>query len=280
MLPRVLAIVGVGLIGGSVGLAARRGGATRVLGVDRNADALGRARERGIIDEGCHDLQTAAGHADLILFCTPVDVIANQVVTAAQACRTGTVLTDVGSVKASVVRAVRGLPAGIAFVGGHPLAGSEKQGPEHADADLFRNRLVVLTAGDASTDDAVARVQTFWESLGAQVRCMTPEAHDHALALTSHLPHLVASALAGVLPPEFAELTANGFRDTTRIAEGDPDLWCAILDGNRGELLKALDVLLARLGQFRESIASGERKALRELLVGGRASRRLTRRHS
>jgi prephenate dehydrogenase len=149
---------------------------------------------------------------------------------------------------------------------------------DHADPDLFRNRLVVLTPAETSTDDAVARVRAFWEALGARVRCMTPEAHDHAVAFTSHLPHVLASALAGVLPPECAELAASGFRDATRIAEGDPDLWCAILDGNRDQVLQALEIVIARLGQFRESIAAGERRALRELLITGRERRDLTRR--
>jgi len=273
-----VAVVGVGLIGGSVGLAARRSGTMRILGVDRSPSELSRARERGVIDAGYSDLREAAGLADIVLFCTPVDAIAGQVLAAAPACRPGTVLTDVGSVKASVVRPLAGrLPGGVAFVGGHPLAGSEKQGLDYADPELFRKRLVVLTPGETSTDNALAQVREFWESLGAQVRCMTPEAHDQALAITSHLPHLVASALAGVLPPEFADLTAGGFRDTTRIAEADPDLWCAILDGNRGDLLKALEGLLARLAQFRDVVAAGDRQALRELLLAGRERRRLTR---
>ena len=142
-----LAIVGVGLIGGSVGLAARRRGvAGHVLGVGGRSDAVQRAMARGAVDEARPDVASAAAEADVMVFCTPVDVIAGQAVAAAAACRPGTLLTDAGSTKAALVREVEGrLPAGVAFVGGHPLAGSEKQGPDHASAELFEGRLVVLT---------------------------------------------------------------------------------------------------------------------------------------
>jgi prephenate dehydrogenase len=270
MPPRTVAIVGVGLMGGSVGLAARRrGAAARVLGVDRDATALRAARERGIIDEACPDLLAAAGAADLVLFCTPVDTVA------ALACRPGTVLTDAGSTKGAIVRAVEGrLPDGVSFVGGHPLAGSEKSGAEHADADLFRGRLVVLTPTPATSEEAVGGVSVFWRELGARVERMSPEAHDRALALTSHLPHLVASALAGVLPPELAGLTATGFRDTTRVASGDPALWSAIFEANRGELLEALARFESRLGELRKVLEAGDRAGVNELLSEGRRLRR------
>src|SRR5262249_29728245 len=147
----------------------------------------------------------------------------------APASRPGTVLTDVGSTKAEVVRVVGALANGVVFVGSHPLAGSEKQGPEHADADLFAGRLVVVTPGPHTEEAALCRVADFWRALGAGVERMSPEEHDDAVALTSHLPHVVASALAGALPPELAGLTATGFRDSTRIAAGGPDLWAAIL---------------------------------------------------
>jgi prephenate dehydrogenase len=269
MQPRVLALIGVGLIGGSVGLAVRSRGGTRVLGVDRDAKAAALARQRGIVDEMCADAAAACSTADLVVVSTPVDGIAEQVVVAASACRPGAVLTDTGSAKSAVVRAIEGrLPAGVSFVGGHPLAGSEKQGAAHAEASLFHNRLVVLTP--TSDESAVARVRAFWESLGARVHCMTPEAHDRAVALTSHLPHLVASSLAGILPAEFAEFTATGFRDMTRIADGNAALWGAILAANRAEVLDALARFEGRLDEFRTALASGEPRALQDLLRAGR----------
>ncbi len=274
---RTLAIVGVGLIGGSVGLAVRRRGAVRVLGVDRDESALRHASEHGMIDEACTDLETAAAAADLIVFCTPVDSIARQVQAAAAACKPGTVLTDTGSTKAAIVRDVEGrLPGGVAFVGGHPLAGSERRGPEHADAGMFEGRVVVLTPTDATPADAVAAVSAFWESLGARVRKMSPEAHDRAVSFTSHLPHLVASALAGVLPPELVLLAATGFRDTTRVAAGDPALWAAVLEANREEVLRSLGRFEARLAEFRAALAAADGAALTGLLEAGRRLRAAT----
>jgi prephenate dehydrogenase len=270
-----LALVGVGLIGGSVGLAARRRGiGTRVVGFDRDRAALEQALGRGILDEAAPSLADAVREADVVVICTPVDTIAAHVLAAAPACRPGTLLTDVGSTKAAIVRNVQGrLPAGVAFVGSHPLAGSEKNGPGFARADLFDDRLVVVTPDEPADDDVVSRVTAFWHSLGAFVRAMCPEEHDRALALTSHLPHLVASALAGVLPPEWADLTATGFRDTTRIAGGEPLLWTAIFQSNREALLAALDRLEGRLSQLRRALETSDDEKLAELLRQAKTAR-------
>jgi prephenate dehydrogenase len=264
-----LTIVGVGLIGGSVGLAAReRGVAGRVVGVGRSADSLARAVACGAVDAGTCDLADAARAADFILFCAPVDRIAAQVREAAAACRPGAVLTDAGSTKDTIVRAVDGaLPPGVAFVGGHPLAGSEKRGPEHARADLFDGRLVVLTPTSRTDPRAVERVTAFWEALGARVRCMSPQDHDDALAVTSHLPHLAAAALANTLPDHLRALAATGFRDTTRVAAGDPDLWAAIFAQNRGAVLAALARLADRLAAYRDALEHDDTHALHQWLT-------------
>jgi prephenate dehydrogenase len=264
-----LAIVGVGLIGGSIGLAARRRGLTRrVLGAGRRRDSLDRAKELGAIDEGFLDASAAVQRADLAVFCTPVDRIADQVLEAAPGCAPGTLLTDAGSTKAAIVRDVeRRLPANVFFVGSHPLAGSEKRGPEHAAADLFQAKLTVITRTPRTDPTALERTAAFWRALGARVRVMDPEDHDRALAMTSHLPHLVAAALAGVLPPELCELTATGFRDTTRVAAGEPSLWTAIFVQNRQSLLDALRRLDDSLTRFRKALESGEPAALDVLLT-------------
>jgi prephenate dehydrogenase len=268
-----LAIVGVGLIGGSVALAARqRQMARRVLGVGRSAETLRRARDAGMVDEVSQDL-LAAATADVVVFCTPVDLIASQILALAPHCHPGTLITDAGSTKAALVGEIRGrLPAGVAFVGAHPLAGSEKQGPEHASADLFQGRLVVLTPWPAD-DPALARASAFWQGLGARIRVMSPEEHDRGLALTSHLPHLAASALAGLLPPELAGLTATGFRDATRIAAGDPRLWTAIFRANRGPLLEALARYAAHLEKFRAALTTEDFGLVEELLRQGKLAR-------
>ncbi len=270
-----LTIVGVGLIGGSIGLAAkRRGLVRRVRGVGRQQASLERALQHGTIDEGHLDAAAVAGDSQLIVFCTPVDGIAEQALAIAPRCAPGTILTDAGSTKATIVRALDGrLPAGVAFVGGHPLAGSEKRGPEAAHADLFQNRCTVLTPTEQTDSTALERVRTFWQALGARVRLMAPEEHDQALALTSHLPHLVASALAGLLPEELHELTATGFRSTTRVAAGDPALWTAICLHNRPALLAALASLENRLGEFRQALETADRTALDHLLAQGKKVR-------
>jgi prephenate dehydrogenase len=270
-----LTIVGVGLIGGSAGLAARqRGVARHVVGVGRSAESVEEARRVGAIDEGLCDLDDAARRSDLILFCTPVDRIAEQVRAAAAVCRPGTLLTDAGSTKDAIERALDGaLPPGVAFVGGHPLAGSEKRGPAHARADLFDGRLVVLTPTPRTDPAAVERVGAFWKQLGARVLLLGPQDHDDALAITSHLPHLVAAALAETLPDHLRILAATGFRDTTRVAAGDPELWAAIFAQNRGAVLAALGRLAERLAAYRDAIEHDDMYAVRQMLTRAKAVR-------
>ena len=245
-----------------------------IVGVGRSADSLADARRAGCIDDATTDLAAAARDADLVLVCTPVDRIADHVRAAAAACRRGTLLTDAGSTKDAIVRALDGaLPPGVPFVGGHPLAGSEKRGPEHARADLFAGRLVILTPTSRTDRQAVERVTDFWQALGARVLSMNPQDHDDALAITSHLPHLVAAALANTLPVHLRPLAATGFRDTTRVAAGDPDLWAAIFAQNRGAVLAALGRLDARLGDYRRAIEHDDMTTLRRLLAEAKTTR-------
>jgi prephenate dehydrogenase len=269
-----LAIVGVGLLGGSIALAARcRHIAARIVGVDEQRPALEHALQRSLIDAAV-DLPTAAATADLLVFCTPVDCIAAQILAAAPACRAGCLLTDVGSTKAEIVRSVEGrLPAGVAYIGSHPLAGSEKNGPKHASAALFEQRQVIVTPTPRTDAVSLERITSFWQALGATVRIMDPEAHDRALALTSHLPHLAASALAGVLPPELFALTATGFRDTTRLAASNPALWSAILHANASAVLEALDRYSEQLQRFRAALEAKDRAALETLLAQGKQNK-------
>jgi prephenate dehydrogenase len=270
-----LVIVGVGLIGGSAGMAARkRGIARRVVGVGRSAASLAAASDAGCIDESTTDLAAAASAADLVLVCTPVDRIAEFVRTAAAACRPGTLLTDAGSTKDAIVRALDGaLPPGVPFVGGHPLAGSEKRGPEYASAELFVDRLVILTPTPRTDPAAVQRVGAFWRSLGARVQHLNSQDHDDAVAITSHLPHLTAAAIASTLPDHLRSLTATGFRDTTRVAAGDPDLWAAIFAQNRGAVLAALGRLEQRLADYRHAIEHDDMTTLRRLLAEAKVVR-------
>src|SRR3954469_3517791 len=225
-----VAIIGVGLIGGSIGLALReRKLAQKIIGIGRRQQSLDAARKVGAIDHGVTNLANGVSQAQLIIVATPVDTIAERVVQASAACPAGALITDAGSTKASIVAAVdAGLASrrsGPRFVGSHPLAGDHRTGPEHARADLFDGRVVVITPTEHTRPAAVTEVSGFWQSLGANVRTMKPGDHDAALALTSHLPHIVAVALAAATRTELLPLTASGWRDTTRVAGGDPELW-------------------------------------------------------
>jgi len=275
MLFDTLSIIGVGLIGGSIGLAARRGKlAARVRGVGRTADDIERALALGAIDEGAQSVEDAAWAAGLIVVATPVDQIASAVLLFAPRCRPGTIITDTGSTKAAIVGAVEDrMPPGVHFVGGHPLAGSEKSGVEHSDADLFRDRVTVLTPTARTDAVALDKVSEFWRRFGSRVCIMTPEEHDRGVALTSHLPHLVASALAGMLPDELLELAASGFCDTTRVAAGDPSIWTPILMQNARAVRESFATLRARLDLFQDALENDNAEQVNELLTEGKRRR-------
>jgi cyclohexadieny/prephenate dehydrogenase len=266
---KTLTIVGVGLIGGSIGLAVKqRGLAARIVGVGRRREPLRYALENGIVDGITLELGEAVADAELVVFCTPVQYIVEQARRAAASCKPGCVLTDAGSTKAAIVEALEGrLPEGVTFVGGHPLAGSEKHGPEHAAADLFEGRLTILTQTPKTDRNALAKLEEFWQALGSRVRLMGPQEHDRALAVTSHLPHLAASALASMLPTGLHALTASGFRDATRIAAGDPSLWAGIFASNRLAVLEAQGQLEEQLVKFRGALETGDVARLTELLA-------------
>lgn len=267
MLFEQITVVGVGLIGGSVGLAAKARNAARfVVGTGRDPHNLTKAESLGAIDLGTTDLAAAVQGSDLIVVCTPVDRIARTILSAAPHCKPGAIFTDGGSTKLNIVNEVQGrLPAGIHFVPAHPLAGSEKNGVENARADLFEKRLTILTP--IADDEATERVASFWKALGSRIHVMPPDEHDRALAVTSHLPHAVAAAVAGITPVDWLPLTAGGFRDVTRIAGGDPDLWTAIFLANRDAVLAALSRFTSRLEDFRRLVESGDGAGLHRLLA-------------
>jgi prephenate dehydrogenase len=270
-----LTIVGVGLLGGSIARAAKQRGLIRcVMGVGRNAARLEQARVSGLIDEFTTDLAAAAVRSNLLIFATPVNQIVSGVREAAAACRPGTLITDVGSTKSHLCRELEtGLPRGVTFVGSHPLAGSHLQGWEHARADLFEGRVCVVTPTDSSSRDVVVRLTAFWQAVGMSVLEMSPESHDRALAQSSHVPHVVASALAQTLSDENRSLAATGFADTTRIAAGDPQVWVPILMDNRDAVLARLDEFSSQVAAFRDALARGDADELRRLWEQGKAIR-------
>ncbi|MEX0613873.1 MAG: prephenate dehydrogenase/arogenate dehydrogenase family protein, partial [Pirellulales bacterium] len=210
-----VAIIGVGLIGGSIGLALReRKLARKIVGVGRRQNSLDTARKIGAIDHGVTNLAEGVSEAQLVVVSTPVDTVAERVIQALAAAPPGALITDVGSTKEAIVAMVDAAMAlrrsGPRFVGSHPLAGDHRTGAEHARADMFEGRTVVVTRSDATRPAAVTEVSGFWQSLGATVTTMTPAKHDAALAITSHLPHVAAVALAAATPMELLRLTASG----------------------------------------------------------------------
>ncbi len=262
-----VAIVGVGLIGGSIGLALReRRLAQRIIGVGRRQANLDVARQVGAIDHGVTSLATGVSEAQLVVVSTPVDTIAEKVIQAAAACPAASLITDAGSTKEAIVSAVdaglAGRRSGPRFVGSHPLAGDHRTGAAHARGDLFDGRTVVVTPTQLTRPAAETEVYGFWQSLGAEVRTMTPVEHDAALATTSHLPHLVAAALAAATPHELLPLAASGWRDTTRVAGGDPQLWQPIFAANRQHVLDSLDRLNQVLASIRENLEQGDYESL------------------
>lgn len=277
--PRV-AIVGVGLIGGSVGLALRsRGLAEEVVGVGRRAASLERAQARGAVDRTTTNLVSGVETADLVVVAAPVDRIVD-LVRAVAAAAPRAIITDAGSTKAEICRQLRptptpaGDPATAAegratatrFIGSHPLAGDHRTGPDHARAGLFEGRTVVVTPEDHTPPGLVERVTEFWESLGANVELLSPEEHDRAPPPTSHLPHLIAAALAASTPEEWLRLAATGWGDTTRIAAGDPELWTQIFSQNRAAVIDALRRFEHRLAAFDAAIGSGDNPTLTQEL--------------
>jgi len=270
-----VAIVGVGLIGGSIGLALRqRGLADAVLGIGRRQASLRTARRVGAVTNTTVDLAKGVADAELIVVCTPVDRIVEQVREAAAHCPEGTLITDAGSTKRTIVAALDGqLPRGCRFLGSHPLAGSEKAGAAHANADLFEGRIAILTPTKNTHAEDFDALDACWSARGSVVIQMPPEEHDRALAATSHLPHLVAATLAGILPENCFRLAAAGVLDATRIASGDPELWTQILIQNRENVLASLGQYERALGAMRAAIVAGDRDALQELLTVAKKNR-------
>lgn len=268
-------IVGVGLIGGSIGLALRsRGLAGRVVGVGRDERRLEEALDLGAIDAFTTDLGRGVAEADLAVVCTPVDRIASDVRLAAEHGPAHLLITDAGSTKRRIVEQVGSdEDAAGRFVGAHPLAGSERNGAANARADLFAGRACVLTPTPQTPAESLERARSFWSSLGARLVEMTPEEHDRALARTSHLPHVLAAALAAATPPDWLALGAGAFRDGTRVAASDTGLWTAIFLENRGPLLESLDALGDRLDDFRRALAGEDADAIRSWWDSGRRRR-------
>lgn len=244
----VVSIIGVGLIGGSFGMALKkRGLAGEVIGVGRNPGRLERAVELGALDSWTTDVQEGVSRADLVYVSTPVGMVVDFVKQAAAAVKPGCVITDAGSTKSEICAgAEKAVPEGVHFVGAHPMAGSETAGVEHADPDLFVGAAYVLTPTEKTDAGALALVRSLAEGIGSRIVVIDPAGHDRCVAVISHLPHLMAAALVALAEresksnPQMLEMLAGSFRDMTRVASSSPVLWRDICISNSGAVVQAV----------------------------------------
>ncbi|NWF86139.1 MAG: prephenate dehydrogenase/arogenate dehydrogenase family protein [Bryobacteraceae bacterium] len=278
---RKVAILGVGLLGGSLGLALRRRGlAGEVCGYVRRAASVSECRATGSVDVATTQLHEAVREADLVVLCTPVGQM-NAVATAMlPALSPHALVTDVGSVKASVVSALEPLlsRAGAAFVGSHPMAGSEKNGVSAARPDLFENAVCIVTPTAHSPAPALARVEALWQAVGGRVLRLAPALHDELVSRASHLPQVLAASLATVVlarhpEPTQGQVCAGGFRDCTRIASGSPEMWRDILLANQQPVIAAIDEFVAGLGEVREAVVRGDAERVGAFLAAAKQVR-------
>lgn len=281
-----VAVLGAGLVGGSIALAARAAGPTVAEVVVTDADPAVRARVRSLELAPVADrLEDAVADADLVVAAVPTGAVAEVLVAAAAAAPVGALLTDAASLKATTTAQVTARLAALdldpsRFVGGHPMAGSERSGPDAADAQLFQGATWVLTPTAATADETLTRVAAFLRTLGARVVALAPARHDELVAVVSHLPQVVASTLAAVAADAIEAtgdavlaVAGGGFRDTTRIAASDPALWIEILAGNREAVLDALDAYGAKLADVRAAVAEQRWADLATLLARASAAR-------
>ena len=278
-----IAIVGVGLIGSSIARAVRRVGAAGTLVLaDASASVLERARALALGDVYCASAAEAAEDADLVILCVPVGANESVAKEIAPALKAGAIVSDVGSVKGAVIAAIAPhMPAGAHLVPAHPVAGTEQSGPEAGFAGLFINRWCILTPPEGADEEAVAKVKRLWTAIGSNVEVMGAEHHDLVLAITSHVPHLIAYNIVGtaadleqVTQSEVIKFSAGGFRDFTRIAASDPTMWRDVFLHNKDAVLEMLGRFNEDLTALQRMIRRGDGDGLFDLFTRTRAIRR------
>jgi cyclohexadieny/prephenate dehydrogenase len=278
-----VALIGIGLIGSSISHAIRRRGlATRITGHARTAETRETALRLGLVDEAFATAGEAVTDADLVILCVPVGACGTVAREVGPHLKAGAVVTDVGSVKASVVRDVAPhLPDTVSFVPGHPIAGTENSGPEAGFAELFDDRWCILTPTEQSPPESVERLAQFWRDLGSEVETMSPDHHDLVLAITSHLPHLIAFNIVNsarhlerVTDTEVIKFSAGGFRDFTRIAASDPVMWRDVFLNNKEAVLEMLGRFTEDLTDLQRAIRFGDGEKLQRLFTEARGVRK------
>jgi len=268
MVIRRLSIIGVGLLGGSLGLAAKKLiNGCHVIGYGHRAMTLGKAIEMSAIDQATQDLTEAVRDADCVVLCTPVGMFQRLLTQMSPSLKPGAIVTDVGSTKRSVVeQAEKILPETVAFVGSHPMAGSEKRGVEFARGDLFDGAVCITTPLPTSPVDAVETVENLWKTVGMRIIRTTPIEHDQRVALISHLPHAVAAAMVAIQNDPSLALAGKGFLDATRIAAGDGTLWRDIFIDNSDAVRASLGRLIQELDHFATLLRPESASQLKEWL--------------
>lgn len=276
-----ITVVGLGLIGGSLALALKESKQVKVVvGIDTNEDSIKYAFNNGIIDEGSSDINEVITDSDIIVISNYVGMIVNTAKSIAEIATNGSIITDVGSVKSSVVRGIEtDLPDNLHFVGGHPIAGTENSGVRSADLQLFIDRRCILTPTDKTDFEAKSKVKSMWELVGSQVYEMDPETHDHIFAIVSHLPHVVAySLMNSVLNAQDSEqlmdFAGGGLKDYTRVAASSPEMWTEIFKANKAQLLKAISSFKISLEEIEASIENDDLDGLREKLEKAASAKR------
>lgn len=278
---RKVTLVGVGLLGGSLGLALRRRKlADQVCGVVRRAEVITECERLGAVDTATRSLGPAVRDADLVVLCSPIGQMGALTREMLPYLEPGALVTDVGSVKESIVHEVEAPVAGAGahFVGSHPMAGSEKTGVGAARADLFEGAICAVTPTARTDATALGRVRELWEAVGSRVISLTPGQHDDLVSRSSHLPHVLAAALANYVlspahPADQRLLCAGGFRDTTRIASGSPEMWRDIALANREHLGRVLGVLIEDLQEFQRSLQEADREAITSFFTSAKQRR-------
>jgi len=276
MAPKCLSILGVGLLGGSIGLAVKAAGSVgEVVGYGHRGETLDEALRLGAVDRVATQAAEAVRGADLVVLCTPVGLFEAILTEITKSLSPGAIVTDVGSTKRSVIAlAERILPKSVHFVGSHPMAGSEKRGVRHAAADLFQEAVCITTPTPRTNLNATQQVESFWRRLGMTIVRLSPEEHDRRLADVSHLPHALAAALVTMQDDASLPLAGKGFRDVTRVAAGDGGLWRDILLDNRDNLRRSAHQLKHHLDELLARLDAGDADSVRQWLDAAAARRR------
>lgn len=276
MLFRKISIVGVGLIGGSIGLAIRKKKiAAQVIGVGRRRSSIAKAVKLGAVSYATLDVKKGVEKSDLIIVSTPVNITIGKIKECARYAKPGAVIMDVTSVKAPIVEKAEAIcrKNKISFVGTHPMAGLEESGVLASKADLFKGAVCIITPTKSTNKKAFLKVKRFWSLLGAKIEIMPADKHDAAVALVSHLPHLMAYALCACVPSKDLRLAGPGFKDATRIAKSSPLMWHDIFMANKKGIVKSKNAFDGEMNNLKKFILKGDSKSLLETLSAAKRKR-------